>query len=101
MAHAAHEIGAPAGAMDVTEHKRTFHGFLRVAAWVCTYVAMSVAGLVTAFAIGAGWFAGLAAFAAVGAGAGAFMRFGLAFWISLLALTVLLALGGAVILAVF
>ena len=101
MAHAAPEIDASHGAMDVTEQKRTFHGFLAVATWVITYVAMLVAGLVTAFAIGAGWFAGLLAFAGVGAAAGAFLRLGMAFWISLGVSTLLLAGGGAVILAVF
>lgn len=101
MAHAAPEIDASHGAMDVTEQKRTFHGFLVVAAWVMTYVAMMVAGLVTAFAIGAGWFPGVLAYAGVGAGAGAFLRLGLGFWISLGVSTVLLAVGGAVILAVF
>lgn len=101
MAHAAHEIGASNGSMDVTEQTRTFHGFLAVATWVMIYVAMLVAGLVTAFAIGAGWFPGLLAYALVGAAAGAFLRLGMAFWISLGVSTVLLAVGGAVILAVF
>lgn len=101
MAHAvdqaAHDAG---GSMDITEQVNTFQGFLKAALWMCTFVAMSVSLLVVAFAIGAGWFAGLGAFAAVGIGAGLFLRMPTAFWIAIGAITAALAVGGAIVLAV-
>jgi len=102
MAHAVEQVAQHAGGgMDITEQASTFKGFLTVAVWVCSFIAMSVSLLVVAFAIGAGWFAGLGAFVAVGVGIGAFMRMPAAFWISLAAIAVVLAIGGAIVAAAF
>ena len=92
-AHAA----AGHGHMDVHEQKGTFDHFVMFALWGTLLVVMTVALLTVAFAMGAGWFAGLAAFFVIGAGAGLGVRMGAAWWATLIVTTVLLGIGGAIV----
>lgn len=97
MAQTADELGHETGSMNIKEQANTFQGFLGVTLWSCVFTAMLVSLLVVAFAMGQGWFAGLGAFVAVGAAAGLFLRMKAAFWAVLIALSLLLAAGGAVV----
>lgn len=92
-AHAA----ADHGHMDIHEQKDTFSHFLTAALWGTLHLVMAVALLTVAFALGFGWFAGLAAFFVIGAGAGLGMRMGAAWWAALIVQTVLLGIGGLII----
>ncbi|HVY02504.1 MAG TPA: aa3-type cytochrome c oxidase subunit IV [Caulobacterales bacterium] len=92
-AHAA----ADHGHMDIHEQKETFGHFVTFALCGTLHLVMAIALLTVAFAIGAGWFAGVAAFFAIGAAAGLAMRLGGAWWAAIVAQTVLLAIGGAIV----
>jgi hypothetical protein len=85
------------GSMNVGEHEETFHHFLRFAEWGVVHIAQVVALLTVAFAMGAGWFAGLAAFFVIGAAAGIGLKLGGAWWMTLIGLTVALGLGGLIV----
>lgn len=85
------------GEMEVGQHKATFAGFLAATAWGSALVVMGVALLVVAFAMGAGWFAGVAVWAIVGAGAGAFLRLGAAWWATLIVSTLAFIVGGGIV----
>jgi hypothetical protein len=92
-AHAA----ADHGHMDIHDQKDTFHHFVLFALWGTLLVIMTVALLTVGLAMGLGWFAGLAVYFVIGAGAGLGIRMGAAWWATLLASTVLLGLGGLVV----
>ncbi|MES1198882.1 MAG: aa3-type cytochrome c oxidase subunit IV [Pseudomonadota bacterium] len=96
MADAAHE----AGGMDIHDQKETFSGFVVTSLWMSTHIAQAVALLVLAFAIGAGWWAGVAAVVVIGVGVGLFFRMGSAWWAVQTAQLVLLVLGGLVVPAI-
>jgi hypothetical protein len=83
--------------MDVSEQKATYEGFLVVTLWGTALVIMGVALTVVAFAMQAGWFAGLAAFVAIGVATGLLAKPGAAWWATLIVLTVLLGLGGLIV----
>ena len=91
------QAAAGHGGMDVHDQKDTFHHFLLFALWGTLLVVMTVALLTVGFAMGFGWFAGLAAYFAIGAGAGLGVRMGAAWWATLIASTALLGLGGLVV----
>lgn len=100
MAEAAHSDHYERGHMDIREHKGTFDGFIHATIWGCGLVAMSVALATLAFAIGAGWFPGLLAYVVIGIGVGVLFKQGGAWWATLIATTVLLAIGGAIVPAI-
>jgi type IV secretory pathway VirB6-like protein len=85
------------GSMDIQDQKDTFHGFLMASVWGCGLVAQSVALLTLAFAIGAGWWAGLTALIAIGVGLGLVFRMSGVYWAVQVALWVLLSLGGLIV----
>ncbi|NWG53500.1 MAG: aa3-type cytochrome c oxidase subunit IV [Hydrogenophilaceae bacterium] len=84
------------GGQEIADQKETFHGFLVATVWGCALIAMSVALLTLAFAMQLGWFAGLAAYVAIGVVAGLVFRLPGVWWALLIASTVLLGLGGIV-----
>jgi hypothetical protein len=95
MAEAAH-AGAPRGGMDIQDQKYTFHHFVVFCLWGTLQVIMIVALLTVAFAMGLGWFAGVAAYAAIGVAAGLFMRMSNSWWVLVIGTVVVLGAGGLV-----
>jgi hypothetical protein len=91
------QTGAQDGGMDIEDQRQTFHGFLTATVWMCAHIAQYVALFTIAFAIGAGWWPGLIAFVAIGAGAGLIFKMSGAWWAAQIAQWVLLGLGGAII----
>jgi hypothetical protein len=96
MAQAAGEQGAASG-MDITDQRQTFSGFLHTVVWCCGLIAQAVMLFTLALAIGAGWWAGVLAFAVIGFVVGLVFRLGGAYWATQIALLVLLVIGGAVV----
>lgn len=88
------------GNMDITDQKDTFHGFLMASVWGCGLIAQSVALLTLAFAIGAGWWAGLAAFLVIGVAVGMTFKLSGVYWAVQIVLLVLLGLGGLIVPAI-
>jgi len=86
--------------MDIQDQKETFGGFLSATVWTCGLIAQIVALTTLAFAIGAGWWAGFAAFVAIGVAIGLAFRLGAGYWATQVVLIVLLGLGGMIIPAV-
>ena len=84
------------GGMDIEDQRGVFHGFLSAIVWTCAHTAMAVALLTVAFAIGAGWWAGLMAYLAIGALVGLVFKLTGVWWASLTAQIALLGLGGIV-----
>lgn len=91
------QSGSAHGGMDIREQKETFHGFLMATVWACTLLAQAVGLLTLAFAIGAGWWSGLAALAAIGVAVGLIFRMSGVYWAVQIALWVLLGLGGLIV----
>lgn len=84
------------GEMDISDHKSTFSGFLKVAEWGTVSVIQWVGLATFAFAMGLGWWTGLIVYVVVGAAAGAIMKMGPAWWVTLALTTVALGVGGAI-----
>jgi len=100
MGQAAHSYGEgdqSRGAMNIEDQKGTFSGFMAVTLWSSALIAMSVAGLVVAFAMGAGWFTGVAVYAVLGAAIGALMRMDGVWWASLIGTVIVFLVGGAIV----
>jgi hypothetical protein len=93
-AHSSHAYHQ--GAMDITDHKATFSGFLKVAEWGTILTIASVGLLTFAFAMGLGWWTGLIVYAVVCAGAGLALKMGPAWWATTAITVVLLIIGGAI-----
>ncbi|MBX3429775.1 MAG: aa3-type cytochrome c oxidase subunit IV [Hyphomonadaceae bacterium] len=87
------------GNMDIQDQKATFHGFLMASVWSGGLIAQLVALLTLAFAIGDGWWPGLAAFVAIGAALGLAFRLSGVYWAVQVALWVLLGIGGVISMA--
>lgn len=85
------------GAMDIADQKNTFSGFLTFTTWGTALIVMSVACLTVAFAMGNGWFAGVAVYAVLGVAAGLLLRMSGAWWASLIGAVVLFLIGGGVV----
>jgi hypothetical protein len=85
------------GHMDIQDQKETFHGFLMATVWTCGHIAQLVALLTLAFAIGAGWWAGLAAFVVIGIAIGLVFKLSGVYWAAQVAQWVLLGLGGMIV----
>lgn len=92
VAHSDHD-----GDMDIADQKNTFSGFLAATIWGSALIAMSVAGLVVAFALGAGWFAGVAVYAAIGVLAGGALRPPGPWWAALTVAVLLFLIGGGIV----
>lgn len=92
----AHDHGHAAN-MNIDDQKSTYSGFLTATVWVGAHIVQAVALLTLAFAIGAGWWAGLAAYIAIGVVAGMVFKLPAAWWASQVALWVLLVLGGLIV----
>ncbi|MEZ5996677.1 MAG: aa3-type cytochrome c oxidase subunit IV [Hyphomonadaceae bacterium] len=88
------------GHMDIQDQKETFHGFLMATVWGCGLTAQLVALLTLAFAIGAGWWSGLAALVVIGIALGLAFRLSGVYWAVQVAIWVLLGLGGLIIPAI-
>jgi hypothetical protein len=82
------------GHMDIQDQKETFHGFLMATVWTCGHIAQLVALLTLAFAIGAGWWAGLAAFVVIGIAIGLVFKLSGVYWAAQVAQWVRLGIGG-------
>jgi hypothetical protein len=85
------------GHMDIRDQKETFHGFLMATVWTCGHIAQMVALLTLGFAIGAGWWAGLAAFVVIGVAVGLAFRLSGVYWALQVAFWVLLGVGGMIV----
>jgi hypothetical protein len=85
------------GHMDIRDQKDTFHGFLMASVWMCGLIAQLVALLTLGFAIGAGFWAGFAAFVVIGIAVGMLFRLSGVYWAVQIVSWVLLALGGLII----
>ncbi|MGE3142994.1 MAG: aa3-type cytochrome c oxidase subunit IV [Hyphomonadaceae bacterium] len=96
MAEAAHGESAHGG-MDIADQRSTFHGFIQASIWGSGLVAMGVAMLTLAFAIGAGWWAGLGAFLVIGVAVGLLFKLGGAWWAMLFGAVVLCGIGGMIV----
>jgi hypothetical protein len=83
--------------MDITDQKSTFHGFLMATVWTCGLIAQTVALLTLAFAIGAGWWAGLAAFVVIGVATGLTFKLSGVYWALQIALCALMLIGGLIV----
>jgi hypothetical protein len=94
-AHDAHGQAASHGQMEIGGQRALFQGFLKVVEWSCVLLAMLLALLVGAFAIGLGWWAGLAAWVVIGLAAGFLLKMGSAWWATLIASSLVLGVGGA------
>ncbi|MBY0568554.1 MAG: aa3-type cytochrome c oxidase subunit IV [Hyphomonadaceae bacterium] len=88
------------GNMDIRDQKETFGGFLSATVWTSCFVIQSVALLTLAFAIGLGWWAGLAAFAVIGIAIGFAFKLPGVFWATQIVLWVLMGIGGMIVPAV-
>ncbi len=97
MGQAAHGQDNSQGAMDIADQKSTFSGFMSVTVWSSALIAMSVACLTVAFAMGAGWFAGVGVYAVLGVAIGLVMRMGGVWWATLVATVILFLAGGGVV----
>jgi hypothetical protein len=93
MAEAAH-AAPPRGEMNIQDQKDTFHHFLVFCLWGTLLTIMLVALLTVAFAMGFGWFAGLAAWAVIGVAVGLFVKMSGSWWVLLVGSTILLGAGG-------
>jgi hypothetical protein len=85
------------GQMEIRDQKETFHGFLMATVWMCGHIAQLVALLTLAFAIGAGFWAGFAAYVIIGILVGTIFRLSGVYWAAQVAQWVLLALGGLIV----
>jgi hypothetical protein len=97
MAQSAHQGEAHHGDMEITDQKSTFHGFLVATVWGCAIVAMSVALLTAAFAIGLGWWVGLLVYTLIGVAVALVFKLRGGWWAFLVTTVVLMGLGGAII----
>jgi hypothetical protein len=89
--------GGARGGMDIQDQRETFHGFLMATVWCCGLLAQSVALFTLAFAIGAGWWPGLAAVVVIGLAVGFAFRLSGVYWAAQVALWMLLGLGGLIV----
>lgn len=85
------------GGMNIQDQRETFDGFLTATVWTCVLIAQAVALLTLAFAIGAGWWAGMAAFVALAVAAGLVFKMSGVYWAVQIAMIVLLGLGGLIV----
>ncbi|MBY0564347.1 MAG: aa3-type cytochrome c oxidase subunit IV [Hyphomonadaceae bacterium] len=85
------------GDMDIQDQRDTFHGFLVATVWSSIHIVQWVALLTLAFAIGAGWWPGLAAYVAIGVVAGLVFRMSAVYWAAQIVQWVLLGLGGMIV----
>lgn len=81
---------------DLPAHQAMFSGFMKVTEWSIVGLAMLLALIVLAFAVGLGWWTGLIAWVVIGVAAGALLNMGGAWWAVVAVSTVLLAVGGAI-----
>ena len=94
------QTGAHHGDMDIRDQKDTFHGFLVASLWMCIHLAQMIAFLTLAFAIGAGFWAGFAAYLVIGIAAGVLFRMSGVFWAVQIVTYILLGLGGIIVPAI-
>lgn len=94
------QTSAHRGGMDIHDQKQTFHGFLVASLWLGAQIIMGVALATLAFAIGAGWWAGLGAFVLIGVLVGLLFKMSGAWWATLIAETLILGLGGVIVPAI-
>lgn len=85
------------GQMEIQDQRETFHGFLTASLWSGGHIVQLVALLTLAFAIGAGWWAGLAAYVAIGVVIGFVFRMSGVYWAAQIVQWVLLGLGGMIV----
>ena len=87
------------GNMDIQDQKATFHGFLMASVWTSGLLVQVVALLTLAFAIGAGWWAGLTALVVIGAAVGVAFRLSGVYWAVQVGIWVLLGIAGLITMA--
>lgn len=91
------QSGQSHGHMDIQGQRDTYSGFLSASLWCGGLVIQGIALLTLAFAIGSGWWAGLAAFVVIGAALGLLFRMSGVYWAVQIALWIVLAIGGVVV----
>jgi len=91
------EASTDAGGADIQDQRETFHGFLVAGVWMCIHIAELVALLTLAMAIGLGWWAGVAAYIAIGVVAGLVFRMSGVYWAAQVAQWILIILGGLMV----
>lgn len=82
---------------DIEDHRQTFSGFLTGTVWISAHIAQIVMLLTLAFAIGAGWWSGVAAYIVIGIVVGLMFRMSGAWWAAQVVQWVLLVLGGLIV----
>jgi hypothetical protein len=85
------------GNMDIQDQKETFHGFLIATVWMCGHIAQLVALLTLGFAIGAGFWAGFAAYVVIGIVVGMLFRLSGVYWAVQIVSWALLGIGGLIV----
>ena len=85
--------------VDMPAHRAMFAGFIKTTEWSIVGLAMLLALSVLAFAMGLGWWTGLIVWTVIGVAAGLLLNMGGAWWAVLAVSTVLLAVGGAITMA--
>lgn len=91
------QSGAHDDGMNIDDQRETFSGFMTATVWVSAHIAQAVALLTLAFAIGAGWWAGVAVYIFIGIAAGVLFKMQGAWWAAQIAQWVLLILGGLIV----
>lgn len=83
--------------MDIQDQRDTYSGFLSASLWSGGLIIQGVALATLAFAIGSGWWPGLAAFVVIGTAIGLLFRMSGVYWAVQIVLWVLLGIGGVVV----
>jgi hypothetical protein len=96
MADATNDDNHVRGEMDISAQRREFSVFLKMTEWGTVLLVMLLGMIVMAFAIGAGWMAGVAVWAALGVLFWAAMKMGPAWMATVIVSTVLFGLGGLI-----
>lgn len=90
----------PTGGMDIADQRDTFHGFIVAALWMSIHIAQYVGLAVLAFAIGDGWWAGVAVVITIGVVAGILFKMSGVYWAAQVTQWVLIILGGLIVPAI-
>jgi type IV secretory pathway VirB6-like protein len=91
------QSGQSHGHMDIQDQRDTYAGFLSASLWSGGLIVQGIALATLAFAIGSGWWPGLAAFVAIGVAIGLLFRMSGVYWAVQIVIWVLLGIGGLVV----
>ena len=91
------QSGQSHGHMEIQDQRDTYSGFLSASLWSGGLIVQGIALATLAFAIGSGWWPGLAAFVVIGVAIGLLFRRSGVYWAVQIVLWVLLGIGGLVV----